>query len=211
VVKEHCRATRHSLPFQWIPKLLTIHIVLNAVKLLNFFPTKGGVSDTLSPKTIMSGETLNYKKHLCLQIGQYSQVHEEDTPYNSQIPRTKGTISLGSSGNLQGRFKFMALSSEKKIIRHSWDGNPMPDTVIVRVNTLGSNQPEQLIFADQLGHLIGDSDEAEIPGVVYEDDNVEIPGVDFKDDDADIPGVDIVEFPGVDVADMEANHAPQIN
>jgi hypothetical protein len=29
-----------------------IHIVLNAVKMLNFFPTKGGISNTLSPKTI---------------------------------------------------------------------------------------------------------------------------------------------------------------
>jgi hypothetical protein len=79
VVKERSRAAHHSLPFQRIPKLLMIHIVLNAVKMLNFFPIKGGISDTLSPKTIMSGETLNYKKHLGLQVGQYCQVHEEDT------------------------------------------------------------------------------------------------------------------------------------
>jgi hypothetical protein len=46
-----------------------IHIVLNAVKMLNFFPMKGGISDTLSPKTIMSGETLDYKEHLSLQVG----------------------------------------------------------------------------------------------------------------------------------------------
>ena len=62
VVKERCRAAQHGLPFQRIPKLLTIHIVFQTVKLLNFFPTKGGISDTLSPKTIMSGEILNYKK-----------------------------------------------------------------------------------------------------------------------------------------------------
>jgi hypothetical protein len=36
VVKERCRATRHSLPYERIPKLMTIHIVLNVVKLLNF-------------------------------------------------------------------------------------------------------------------------------------------------------------------------------
>ena len=45
VVKERCRATRHSLPFQRIPKLLTIHIVFHVVKLLNFFPMKGGESE----------------------------------------------------------------------------------------------------------------------------------------------------------------------
>jgi hypothetical protein len=99
-----------------MPKLLKIHIVFHAVKLLNFFPTKGGILDTLSPKTIMSGETLDYKKHLRLQIGQYCQAHEEDTPGNSQHPRTKGAISLGQSGNLQGGFKFMALNTGKKIV-----------------------------------------------------------------------------------------------
>jgi hypothetical protein len=41
VVKEQCRATRHSLPFRTIPKLMTIHIVLNVVKLLFFFQRKG--------------------------------------------------------------------------------------------------------------------------------------------------------------------------
>jgi hypothetical protein len=76
VVKERCRATRHSLPLHTIPKLMTIHNGLNVVNLLIFFPTKGGVSDTLSPNTIMSGETLDYKKHMSLQLGQYCQVHE---------------------------------------------------------------------------------------------------------------------------------------
>jgi hypothetical protein len=93
-----------------------IHIVLNAVKMLNFFPTKGEISNTLSPKTIMSGETFNYKKHLSLQVGQYCQVHEEDTLRNSQSPRTKGAISLGPSGNLQGGYKFMALNTGRKLL-----------------------------------------------------------------------------------------------
>jgi hypothetical protein len=37
VVKERCRATRHILPYERITKLMTIHIVLNVVKLLSFF------------------------------------------------------------------------------------------------------------------------------------------------------------------------------
>ena len=146
VVKERCRAARHGLPFQRIPKLLTIHIVFQTVKLLYFFPTKGGISDTLSPKTIMSGEILNYKKRLSLQIGKYCQVHEEDAPRNSQNPRKKGTISLGPSGNLHGGFKFMALNTGKKIIRRSWDVILIPDTVITRANALGSDKPEKLVF-----------------------------------------------------------------
>jgi hypothetical protein len=104
---------------------MTIYIVLNVVKLLKFFPTQG-VSDTLSPKTIMYGETLDYKKHLSLQLGQYCQVHEEDNPRNSQIARTKGEISLRPSGNLQGGFKSMALNSGKNFFSFS----PIPDLVI---------------------------------------------------------------------------------
>jgi len=200
VVKERTRATRHSLPFERIPKLLTIYIVLYVVRLLNFFPTKGGISETLSPKTIISGETLDYKKHLSLQIGQYCQVHEEGTPRNSQIPRTKGAISLGPTGNLQGGFKFMSLATGKKIIRRSWDVIPMPDTVIARVNALGADQPEQLIFTDRRGRPIGD---VEIPGVDYYDEEPaaeaglpDIVDAMDADDDVELPGVD-VDVPGL--------------
>jgi hypothetical protein len=43
----------------------------------------------------------------------------------------------------------MALNTGKKITRRSWDVIPMPDTVIARVNALGTDQPEQLIFTDR--------------------------------------------------------------
>jgi hypothetical protein len=195
VVKERCLATRHSLPYKRIPKLMTIHIVLDVVKLLNFSPTWGGVSDTLSPKTIMSGEKLDFKKHLSLQIGQYCQVHEEDTPRNSQVACNKGAISLGPSGNLQGGFKFMALNYGKKIVRRSWDVFPLPDVVINRVNELGKDQPRLMTFTDRHGRLIGD---------------MEIPGVDStKDEAAYFPGVvpviaDAIEIQGVDVTGPKA-------
>jgi hypothetical protein len=81
-----------------------------------FFPIKGGISDTLSPKTIMSGETLHYRKYLSFQVGQYCQVHKEDTLCISQSPRLKGAISLGTSGNLQGGYKFMVLNTQKKLL-----------------------------------------------------------------------------------------------
>ena len=84
----------------------------------------------------MSGKTLDYKKHLSLSFGKYCQVHEEETPRNSQIARTKGAISLGPSGNSQGGHKFMALKTGRKITRRSWDVIPIPDIVINRVNTL---------------------------------------------------------------------------
>jgi hypothetical protein len=143
----------------------------------------------------MSGETLYFKKHLSLQIGHYCQVHKEDTPRSSQVASTKGEISLGPSGNLQGGFKFMALNSGKKILRRSWDVIPLPDVVITRVNELGKYQPRLMTFTDRHGRLIGD---------------MEIPGVDSakKEDDyftgVDPVIVDAIVIPGVDVTVPES-------
>jgi hypothetical protein len=39
-------------------------MVFYAVKLLNYFPVKGGVSEIYGPKTIMSGRVLDLKKIL---------------------------------------------------------------------------------------------------------------------------------------------------
>jgi hypothetical protein len=180
VVKERARSSRHSLPFNRIPRLLTIYIVFKAVKLLNYFPPKGGISDTVSPRTIMTGETLNYKTQLTLQIGQYCQVHEEFTPRNSQLPRTQGAICLGPSGNLQGGFKFMSLTSGKVISRRTWDNIPMPDSVIKRVNDLGKDQPTQFIFTDRKGRHIGDVEHINRDDThdLNDEDSVEITGVD---------------------------------
>ena len=43
------------------PKLLTIYTVFTVVRMINYFPFRGGVSAILSTKTIMSSETLHYK------------------------------------------------------------------------------------------------------------------------------------------------------
>jgi hypothetical protein len=50
VVEERCRATQHSLPFEWIPKITTIHIVLNVVKLLIFVQPRAEYLKLLVPR-----------------------------------------------------------------------------------------------------------------------------------------------------------------
>ena len=76
VIKERVRAVRHSLPFTTIPIKVLTHMTFFVVKMLNHFPVKGGISSQCSPKTIMSGLTLNYKQ-CSLPFGSYCQVHEE--------------------------------------------------------------------------------------------------------------------------------------
>ena len=43
---------------------MVIHMVLNAVKMLMHFPTTSGISGMLSPRMLMTGSNLNYKKNL---------------------------------------------------------------------------------------------------------------------------------------------------
>jgi hypothetical protein len=98
VIKERVRAVCLLLPFTAIPIKMLTHMTFFVVKMLNCFPVKGSVSSQYSPKTIMSGETLNYKQ-CSLPFSTYCQVHEEDGPRNSLAAQMQGAISLGPSNN----------------------------------------------------------------------------------------------------------------
>lgn len=54
-VKDRVRSLCYSVPFKQFPKLMTIHLVVGAVKWINRFPSKGGISDTLSASKIIEG------------------------------------------------------------------------------------------------------------------------------------------------------------
>jgi hypothetical protein len=191
-------------------------MVFYAVKLLNYFLAKGGVSEIYGPKTIMPGEIIDFKK-VSLPFGTYCQVHEEKLPQNSLADRTLGAILLGPSGNAQGRHKFFTLNTSWVITCWSWDVIPMPKSVVDRVNYIGRDQPIQPVFLNHASNPIGDGDAdyeqdpanptADLPGEVIPKvapDHVEITGVDDAENaepikfQADL--MSPVEIPGVDTA-----------
>ena len=59
VVKERSRDLRHNLPYNKIPLIMTIRGILVIARMLNQFPTKNGISNTFSPKIILSRESLD--------------------------------------------------------------------------------------------------------------------------------------------------------
>jgi hypothetical protein len=128
-------------------------MVFHTVKLLNYFPVKGGISEIYGPKAIMSGEALDFNK-FSLPFGSYCLVHEEHLPRNSLTGRTLGAISLGPSGNTHGGQRFFALNTGRVITRGGWDVIPMPNSVVDRVNFFGRDQPFQAIFTDCSGTVI---------------------------------------------------------
>jgi hypothetical protein len=77
VLKERSRAIRSTLPFKSTPGRMIIELVYYAALWLNAFPPSSGVSYTYSPRTIMTGTTLDFAKHCNLPFGAYAEAHEE--------------------------------------------------------------------------------------------------------------------------------------
>jgi len=153
-LKEKTRSIRHSLPFEQIPAVMCIRMVLHTVQFMNSFPWKGGLKH-YPPSAIMNGTRLHMNQ-LQIKFGSYCQVAEDVTPHNSLAARTRGAISMGPSGNLSGGQRFLTLDTDKLVVRNRWKELPMTSDVIDRVNLLGRTEQSMLVFTDRLGRAIGD-------------------------------------------------------
>ena len=88
VIKERSRATFAMLPFNNIPKKMVISLIRNSVFYINAFPWPQGVSQELSPYTIVEGIVLDYNLHFQVIFGEYAQTYEGTD--NSMKERTVG-------------------------------------------------------------------------------------------------------------------------
>ena len=159
-VKDRVRSGSNNLPFSRLPRLVIVRLVSNAVFWLNAIPHPDGVSTTLSPRYLLTGQHLDYHKHVRLEFGSYAQTHEEHT--NNMKARTLGAICLGPSGNEQGGHYFMCLRTGRRLPRFTWTPLPMPEDAITWVTALGAEQgmPKTLTFSDRFGHELPDADNA---------------------------------------------------
>ena len=98
--RKSIRSIRHSLSFNKVSKLFQIHLEFQAIKMMNQFPLKGGIFDTIAPTAIMIVVIFHYKNHIGIPIGKYCKVHKEDTPFNSTHRSTKGAICMGPIGDI---------------------------------------------------------------------------------------------------------------
>jgi hypothetical protein len=53
LIKERGRGILNTLPFKKMPQVILIKLIYHVVLWLNAYPTKSGVSDTLSPREIV--------------------------------------------------------------------------------------------------------------------------------------------------------------
>jgi hypothetical protein len=112
VIKERARAIASTLPFKNVPSRMIIELIHFVVLWINTSPPSRGVSNTHSPKTIMTGTTLDYNKHCRLPFGAYVETHEENDPTNTMVEITRGAICLGPTTNFQGSYNFYALTQD---------------------------------------------------------------------------------------------------
>jgi hypothetical protein len=158
-VKERARASYHSTPFKKLPVIMIQHLIGGSVFWLNAFPTDRGITN-MSPRTIMTGKVVDYASHCKIMFGAYAQVHEQHN--NSMDARTTGAIALRPTGNKQGGYYFMSLTTGRLLNRNHWTELPMPLDVIDRVHKLArqSYASKDLVFQFRDGTAVDDDDES---------------------------------------------------
>ena len=73
-MKETMRATAHGLPYRRLPKIMIVELVAMATRCLNGFPKEDGVSEHMSPHSIVTGRSrVDYNK-IPLEFGSYVQL-----------------------------------------------------------------------------------------------------------------------------------------
>jgi len=78
------------------------HLVLYIVRLIKLFPAENGISQTLSPNTIITGAPTSLFKDFALEFGTYVQAHDVPTITNNTTTRTSGAIALCPSNDHGG-------------------------------------------------------------------------------------------------------------
>mmetsp|Transcript_448 Transcript_448/g.692 ORF Transcript_448/g.692 Transcript_448/m.692 type:complete len:168 (+) Transcript_448:68-571(+) len=151
-LKERSCCIHSALPFSlcW-PRAMTVGLMEYIMRTLNAFPSNVGVSDQLSPATIVEGQRPIDARKITLPFGAYVQLTVENNPTNSMKPRTIPAISLGPSGNTQGTYHFMSLLTVKRVHGRTWTRLPITQEVIDAVHLFGQNQnmpnmPEGPVF-----------------------------------------------------------------
>ncbi len=125
-------------------------------------PMKSGISKKQSPWELVSRHKLDAKLHCRDPFGSYCEVNVDPEITNMLETRTKWAICMGSTGNLQGSYKFLSLATGKKVTHRKFTEMPVTEAVIKQV--------KEMAVKDGAVKGIGFKDRK---GVEYEFDNDE--------------------------------------
>jgi hypothetical protein len=137
IVKEDLRCTVQGLPYKIYPKIMIVEMVGDVLRKRNQFPAKDGISDKLSPLTIIHGNGPPDFNKMKFEFGAYGQAFQSNKITNTNTTRAVGAIALSMTPNKNGEYKFMSLSTGRLIHRKQFKVLPITDDVIKRVHELG--------------------------------------------------------------------------
>jgi hypothetical protein len=123
-IKERSRALVLDLPYTKLPCQVVIHLVYFAFLWLNSLPVATGVSDKYSPREIILGRELDFKKYCKATFGSYTEAHNNPTITNTMHPCTFPVIFLGPTGNHQGTHKVFDIKTG--VIKKTVQSPPSP-------------------------------------------------------------------------------------
>ncbi len=136
VIKERSRGTFNTMPYKKLPKLMEIELLHFCVMWMNSFPVKSGISKKWSPWESVSRHKLDAKLHCRAPFGSYCEAHVDPEITNTLESRTKWAICMGPTGNLQGSYKFLSLSTGKKVMCRKFTEMPVTEAVIKQVEEM---------------------------------------------------------------------------
>jgi hypothetical protein len=176
-IKETIRATIHGMPYHRLPRTMIKELVSMATRTHNMLPHHDGISDTLSPTTIVTGLPKPDFNTLTLEFGSYVQVY--DGTNNNTKSCTLGAIATNPTGNSSGDHFFMSLESGDRIHRRSWTVLPTSDAAISRVEAIASDEGMPPVDHD---NMINEYDPDDIVDELAYDRNYIPPPSDPADD-----------------------------
>ncbi len=94
---------------------------------------------------------LDAKLHCKVPFGAYCEVHINPDITNMMEPRTRWAICLGPMRNMQGSYKFLPLTTGKKVTQRKFTEMPTTDSVIRRINSLGKKNDARVAYPSKIG------------------------------------------------------------
>lgn len=200
--KDKGRALLNTLPFHKFPRRIIIELVYFIILWRNASPSKSGVSNEYSPREILSGQKVDYGRDCLLDFGAYVEVHDEPSPLNGMKSRTRPCIALGPTANLQGTYKFLCLTTGKKLKKRKWTELPMPDSIIQQVDQMATKEKrggswsvtnrnkEEVGFHDDDEDQIGENMDTAATATIDPEIAADIPGVHLENGEHVVPAMD---------------------
>ena len=142
-VKERCQCACHAAPYKKYTKLMIQHLVESRVMWLNRFPSSNGISKTMSPATIVTGQPKPDMSKKRISFGSYAMVYTSTT--NTMKSRSVPAIALSESNKIGGSY-FMLLYTGKLIHGFDWNEIPIHDDVIDTVEQLSTNEKQPMLI-----------------------------------------------------------------